>query len=48
MGLDTHDYGILTEPMKIWYSQLSLVYILPKDSVRLEDNIIVQGGEPST
>jgi Xaa-Pro aminopeptidase len=21
MGLDTHDYGILTEPMPIWFSQ---------------------------
>jgi hypothetical protein len=33
MGLDTHDYGILTEPMQPIYSQLSLEFIfLPKDS----------------
>jgi Xaa-Pro aminopeptidase len=47
-GIDTHDYGILTEPM-----QANMVFVepefifLPKDSDSSEDNIIVQeSGEP--
>ena len=50
MGLDTHDYGILTEPMKanMVFTVEPGIYIPAEGfGIRLEDNIIVQeSGEP--
>lgn len=50
MGLDTHDYGILTEPMKenMVFTVEPGIYI-PKEKfgIRLEDNVVIQKtGEP--
>ncbi len=50
MGLDTHDYGILTEPMQanMVFTVEPGIYIPAEGfGIRLEDNIIVQeSGEP--
>ena len=50
MGLDTHDYGILTEPMKanMVFTVEPGIYIPAEGfGIRLEDNIIVQeSGQP--
>lgn len=50
IGLDTHDYGILTEPMQanMVYTVEPGIYI-PKEGfgIRLEDNVVIQPqGEP--
>ncbi|WP_306351907.1 aminopeptidase P family protein [Flavobacterium sp. '19STA2R22 D10 B1'] len=50
MGLDTHDYGILTEPMKanMVFTVEPGIYI-PNEGfgIRLEDNVVIQEtGEP--
>ncbi|WP_139001498.1 aminopeptidase P family protein [Hyunsoonleella aestuarii] len=50
MGLDTHDYGILTEPMQanMVFTVEPGIYI-PDDSfgIRLEDDVVIQeNGEP--
>ena len=50
MGLDTHDYGLLSEPMveNMVFTVEPGIY-LPKEGfgVRLEDDVVVQSsGEP--
>ena len=50
MGLDTHDYGILTEPMQanMVFTVEPAIYIPAEGfGIRLEDDVIVQeSGEP--
>jgi Xaa-Pro aminopeptidase len=46
MGLDTHDYGVLTEPAPIWFS-VELGYPAEGFGIRLEDDLVIQeSGEP--
>jgi Xaa-Pro aminopeptidase len=50
MGLDTHDYGILTEPMQahMVFTVEPAIYIPAEGfGIRLEDNVVIQAkGEP--
>ena len=50
MGLDTHDYGILTEPMKanMVFTVEPAIYIPAEGfGIRLEDDVVIQqSGEP--
>ena len=50
MGLDTHDYGVLTEPMQanMIFTVEPGIYIPDEGfGIRLEDDVIIQkGGEP--
>lgn len=50
MGLDTHDYGILTEPIKenmVFTVEPGIYIPEEKFGIRLEDNVVVQKtGEP--
>ena len=50
MGLDTHDYGLLHEPMKanMVFTVEPGIYIPAEGfGIRLEDNVVVQpSGEP--
>ena len=49
MGLDTHDYGILSEPMKanMVFTVEPGIYIPDEGfGIRLEDDIVIQDGKP--
>jgi Xaa-Pro aminopeptidase len=47
MGLDTHDYGILTEPMQAnMVFTVERIYIPAGFGIRLEDDWIQESGEP--
>jgi Xaa-Pro aminopeptidase len=49
MGLDTHDYGILTEPMQAnMVFTVELEFIFAEGfGIRLEDDLVIQeSGEP--
>jgi Xaa-Pro aminopeptidase len=44
MGLDTHDYGILTEPMQanMVFTVEPGIYIPEGFGIRLEDDLVIQ------
>jgi Xaa-Pro aminopeptidase len=50
MGLDTHDYGILTEPIQenmVWTVEPGIYIPEEGFGIRLEDDVVIQKtGEP--